>query len=159
MNFVDVTVGGFAATVVLTTIVAGSQSMGISRMDLSFMLGTMVTPDRDRARIYGFALHMLNGWAFAFVYALLFEQFRRATWWEGSIFGFFHGLFMLVVLLPLLPGIHPRMVSDFAGPEPTRELEPPGFLGLNYGYRTPLVSILAHIVYGAIIGAFYSLHG
>jgi len=59
------------------------------------------------------------------------------------------------VVLPLLPGVHPRMVSDSRGPEPTRLLEPPGFLATNYGRNTPIITILVHIVYGAILGAFY----
>ena len=62
---------------------------------------------------------------------------------------------VVVAILPLLPGIHPRMVSDFRGPEPTRLLEPPGFLAANYGRMTPVVTIIAHAIYGAIIGAFY----
>jgi hypothetical protein len=62
---------------------------------------------------------------------------------------------VVVALLPLLPGLHPRMASEHRGPEPTRALEPPGFLGLNYGHRTPLIALLAHVMYGAILGAFY----
>jgi hypothetical protein len=34
-------------------------------------------------------------------------------------------------------------------------LQPPGFLALNYGKRTPLVTVVAHIVYGAIVAAAY----
>ena len=64
-------------------------------------------------------------------------------------------MFVVVVLLPILPGVHPRMVSDFRGPEPTRLLEPPGFLATNYGRLTPLLLIIAHAIYGAILGAFY----
>jgi len=30
-------------------------------------------------------------------------------------------------------------------------------LALNYGYRTPLSVVLAHMAYGAILGAFYRL--
>jgi hypothetical protein len=30
-------------------------------------------------------------------------------------------------------------------------------MALNYGRRTPIVAILAHVVYGAIIGHFYEL--
>jgi hypothetical protein len=36
-------------------------------------------------------------------------------------------------------------------------LEPPGFLMLNYGRRTPFVTLIAHIAYGAIVGGFVSL--
>ena len=59
---------GFAATVVLTTILAGSQGLGMTRMNIPYLLGTMVTSDRDRAKPIGVALHVINGWAFSFVY-------------------------------------------------------------------------------------------
>lgn len=129
--------------------------MGLTRMNLPFMLGTMVTPNRDRAGAIGFAMHFVNGWLFASVYALAFQSLSLATWWFGAIIGLVHGSFVLVALMPLLPGLHPRMVSEFAGPEPTRQLEPPGFLALNYGRRTPLAVIISHLVYGGILGAFY----
>jgi hypothetical protein len=49
------------------------------------------------------------------------------------------------------------MASEQSGPEPTRMLEPPGFLASHYGRRTPLLVLLAHLVYGVIIGGFYQL--
>ena len=155
MNWWGILLWGFAATLVLTTLTRGSQALGLTRMDIPFMLGTMVTPNRDRAKIIGFGMHLVNGWVFAVIYAAFFGAMGYANWWLGLGMGFFHGLFVLVTLLPLLPGLHPRMVSDFAGPEPTRQLEPPGFLGLNYGYQTPLATLLAHLFYGVILGIFY----
>jgi hypothetical protein len=53
-----------------------------------------------------------------------------------------------------LPALHPRMANEQRGPTPTRQLEPPGFLALNYGYRTPLSVVLAHVLYGAVLGLF-----
>ena len=38
-----------------------------------------------------------------------------------------------------------------------RQLEPPGFLALNYGVQTPLSVVVAHVLFGAIVGAFYSV--
>jgi len=107
----------------------------------------------------GFLVHLVNGWAFALLYGAVFESMGRATAWLGAGLGVTHGLVVLIALLPLLPGLHPRMASEHRGPEPTRALEPPGFLGLNYGRRTPLVTIIAHLVYGAILGGFYRLGG
>lgn len=130
--------------------------MGITRMDLPLMLGTMVTPDRDRAKIVGVIMHIVNGWIFAFVYAIYFEALGRATWWLGMGMGLLHAVLVLLLLMPFLPGIHPRMVSDYRGPEPTRQLEPPGFAALNYGRRTPIGLIIAHLVYGGMLGLFYS---
>jgi hypothetical protein len=66
-------------------------------------------------------------------------------------------LFVLTVGMSLLPSLHPRMASEQKGPTVTRQLEPPGFLALNYGYQTPLSVLLAHMIYGAILGAFYTL--
>jgi hypothetical protein len=159
MNLESILLWGFVATIVLTTIMQGGQGIGLSRMSLPFMLGTMFTANRDRAGMLGFLVHLLNGWLFALLYALAFESWRRATWWLGAGIGLVHGLAVLVALMPVLPGFHPRMASEQRGPEPTRELEPPGFLALNYGRRTPLLALLAHLVYGAIIGAFYRLAG
>ena len=159
MNLPSCLLWGFVATIVLTTLMAASQGLGLSRMGIPFMLGTMFTPNRDRAKVVGFAIHLVNGWLFALVYALAFESWGRATWWLGAGIGLVHGLAVLVAVMPLLPGLHPRMASENQGPEPTRALEPPGFLALNYGRRTPVISLVAHLVYGAILGGFYRLAG
>ncbi len=157
LNRGGVALWGFVGTVVLTGLMSGSQALGLTRMNIPFMLGTMFTPDRDRAKIVGFGMHLLNGWLFAIVYGAAFQSWRRATWWLGAAIGLVQALFVLVAAMPLLPGMHPRMASEQHGPTPTRQLEPPGFLALNYGRRTPLSVILAHLVYGGILGAFYRL--
>lgn len=148
-------VWGFAGTIVLTSILRLCQALGLTRIDLPLMLGTMITRSRDRAKVYGFVLHLLNGWVFAYAYASVFESIRRATWWIGAIVGAIHGFFVLAIAMPMLPGLHPRMANKSTGPEPTRDLQPPGFLALNYGQQTAIATMVAHIVYGAILGAFY----
>ncbi|MGH7481972.1 MAG: hypothetical protein ACRELV_07440 [Longimicrobiales bacterium] len=89
--------------------------------------------------------------------ALAFESWDRAAVWLGAGIGLVHALFVLGAAMPILPGKHPRMASEERGPEPTRQLQPPGFFALNYGRRTPLATILAHLAYGAVLGAFYQL--
>jgi uncharacterized membrane protein YagU involved in acid resistance len=157
MNRSGVALWGFVGTVVLTGLMAATQGLGLTRMSLPFMLGTMFTADRDRAKLVGFAVHLVNGWLFAVVYAATFESWGRVSWWRGAAIGLVHGLFVLLAGVSLLPSIHPRMASEQQGPTPTRQLEPPGFLALNYGRRTPLSVLLAHLVYGGILGAFYRL--
>ena len=63
-----------------------------------------------------------------------------------------HGAVALLVTVPLLPGIHPNMASGRAGLSSAAGLEPPGLLGLNYGRQTPLVTMLAHVVFGIALG-------
>lgn len=155
MNWRGSALWGFVGTVVLTGLLDGSQGLGLTRMNIPYMLGTMLTPDRDRAKLVGFGLHLLNGWLFALVYAAAFQSWRRATWWLGALTGLVHATFVLTAALPLLPSLHPRMASEQHGPTPTRQLEPPGFLALHYGRRTPVSVVAAHLLYGAILGAFY----
>ena len=60
MNWGDIALWGFVGTVVLTGVMAGSQGLGLTRMSLPFMLGTMFTAGRDRAKLVGFAFHLLS---------------------------------------------------------------------------------------------------
>jgi hypothetical protein len=34
-------------------------------------------------------------------------------------------------------------------------LEPPGFMGVNYGVVTPVAVFVTHAIFGAVLGAFY----
>jgi hypothetical protein len=159
VNWSSALLWGFAATVALTAIMAGAKGLGLSRVNLPYLLGTVTSTDRDRAQVYGLALHFLVGWAFTLLYAAAFESWERVTWWLGASIGVIHAMFVLTAIMPVLPSLHPRMTSEQRGPAPKRQLEPPGFLALNYGPRTPYVVIAAHIAFGAILGAFYQLAG
>ena len=126
-------------------------------MNLPHMLGTIFTPDRDKARLYGFGVHVAAGWLFSLIYVLIFQSLGAAGWWRGVVIGLLHAFFVLVVVMGLLPGLHPRMASEQQGPAAQNMLEPPGFLALHYGVQTPLAILLSHAVFGAILGAFYRL--
>jgi hypothetical protein len=73
------------------------------------------------------------------------------------LIGLAQALFVLTVGMTLMPSFHPRMASEQHGPNASRQLEPPGFMALNYGFRTPVSVFIAHAAYGAILGAFYQL--
>lgn len=157
MNWHSWLIWGFAATILLTTASSAAQGMGLTRMNLPYMLGTIFTPNRDKAKLYGFFLHMALGWVFSLVYVLLFQALGAAGWWRGGIIGLVHAFFVLVVMVGLLPGVHPRMASEQHGPEAQNLLEPPGFLAMHYGVQTPLSIVLSHALFGVILGAFYQL--
>jgi uncharacterized membrane protein YagU involved in acid resistance len=146
---------GFVGTAVLTTAMAASQGMRLTRMSLPYMLGTMFTSSRDRAKLIGFVVHLVNGWLFALVYVAAFNLWGRSTWWLGASTGLLHGLFVLTAGMRLVPGFHPRMSSEEHGPTAAKQLEPPGFLALNYGVQTPVSVLAAHVLFGAVLGAFY----
>lgn len=156
MNLSQLILWGFAATVVLTTIMTASKYLGFTRMDIPFLLGTLFTPNRNKATWLGFTMHLLMGWFFAFIYGAAFETSGIKHGWFGVSIGFVHAAFVLAAGLQILNAFHPRMARPFQGPTPTRQLEPPGFLALNYGRGTPIITFLAHLVYGGILGSFYT---
>ncbi|HEY9478324.1 MAG TPA: hypothetical protein VIQ26_07820 [Microbacteriaceae bacterium] len=143
---------GLIATAALTAVMLSAQLAGLTRLDFPLLLGTIVTEDPDRARIAGFFIHLAFGQLFALGYAATFALLHQASWWLGALLGLLHVAVALTILLPLLPGINPRMASERAGPSSTAVLEPPGLLGLNYGFQTPAVAIVAHLIYGAVLG-------
>lgn len=154
MDWLGWAVFGFGATIALTGIMAVAQMAGWSRMDMPMMLGTVFVEDPDRARVIGFVAHVMNGYVFALVYAGAFAALGEAAWWLGASFGLFHGAAALTIVMGMMPGMHPRMTSERAGTTLSQNLEPPGMLGLNYGVRVPVITMLAHVVYGAILGGF-----
>ncbi|WP_353511361.1 hypothetical protein [Intrasporangium sp.] len=145
---------GLLATTGLTAVMIAAQLGGLSRLDIPLILGTVVRRDPDRARIAGFFIHLVFGQVFALGYALVFARLGQATWWIGGLLGLLHSAVALSVLIPMLVGIHPRMASNRSGPRSTAMLEPPGLFALNYGARTPLVTVAAHLVYGIALGLF-----
>ena len=144
---------GVVATSLLTAVMILFQLTGRTRLDLPLMLGTLVAADPDRARVAGFFVHLAMGQLFAVFYAAGFSALDHAGVWLGALFGLAHAIVALAVLVPLLPGVHPRMATERAGPESTATLEPPGLLATNYGLSTPLIALIAHVVYGAALGA------
>ena len=152
-----VLVWGFAATAALSGIMYGAQRLGYSRLSIPFLIGTLFTGERSSAQALGVVFYLLGGWLFAFIYYFIFSAIGRTGWEIGLLIGAVHGAVLLVMFLPLLPFVHPRMASEYEGPSHGRRLQPPGFLGLNYGYRTPLTVIVAHALYGLILGARLTL--
>lgn len=157
MNWGSWLLWGFASTVVLTSILSASQGMGITRMNLPYLLGTIFTPNRDRAKLLGSMVHFANGWLFSLIYVAAFHAWNQASWWLGALVGMVHAIFVLTVLMAMLPALHPRMANEQQGPSVVRQLEPPGFLALHYGVRTPLSVVLSHLIFGGILGFFYHI--
>lgn len=155
IDWTGVAVWGVCATIVLTSLMSLSQALGLSRVALPYLLGTVFTTRRARAMWLGMLVHGAIGLLFAFFYALVFEQLGRATWWIGAIVGLVQGVWVLAVALPALAEVHPRMASRHHGPTPTRLLEPPGFFAANYGRFPAITTLIAHVVFGTMLGAFY----
>ena len=153
INLDAVLLWALVATALMTTILQGSQGLGLSRLSLPFLFGTFVTADRGRAVLVGSVMYLGGGWAFAVLYFFIFVSLGQASWWLGALVGTLHGLFLLVSL-PAIAQLHPRIASEYDAPTAEPKLEPPGFMGLNYGRQTPLTTLLGQAIYGAVLGGF-----
>ncbi|HEX5584817.1 hypothetical protein [Gaiella sp.] len=151
-------VGGLLGTVLLTTILRAAGELRLTRMDLPFLLGTAVTPDRVRAKLIGYGLHFVAGLVFALGYWAVFAVTGRSGVILGALLGLVHALFAGTALVNIiLPAVHPRMGTGFTAAGSSPLLEPPGFMLVNYGRETLVAMIVAHLIYGAVVGELSSL--
>jgi hypothetical protein len=152
--------GGFVGTLVLTTALRTANELGLTRVDLPFLLGTALTGDRACAKAVGYLLHLVAGGMFALIYYAIFSVIDTSGWALGALLGLLHGIVSATALVNiLLPAVHPRMGSTLSAANSHPLLEPPGFLLRNYGRGTPIATLLAHVAYGAIVGGFASMAG
>ena len=158
MSFWGTLAGGFVGTLMLTTLLRAASELRLTRIDLPFLLGTIVTADRLRAKALGYLLHFFFGFFFALGYYAVFRALGRAGWMLGAALGLVHGVFTASALVNvLLPVVHPRMGTPLSTIDSETLLEPPGFLMLNYGRGTPVASLVAHVTYGALVGGLAAL--
>ena len=145
--------GGFVGTLVMTTIMRGASELGLTRIDLALLLGTTVSDNRRKARAVGYVFHFILGIVFALAYTGFFAIIGRSGWLLGAALGALQAIFNGTVLVNvLLPVVHPRIGTPDTAANEIALIEPPGFLMLNYGRRSFLVVLGAHIVYGAVVG-------
>jgi hypothetical protein len=148
-------VGGAVGTILLTSGLRVAQELGMTRMDIPLLLGTVFTDRRGQASVIGYAVHFANGLLFALGYYAIFRAVGHAGWLFGAALGLAHASLAAGALLTvLLPAVHPRMGSPWTDATETPLLEAPGFLLMNYGRRTAIWTLLGHVLYGAIVGGF-----
>ena len=128
----------------------GAQLLGFTRMSLPFLFGTFVSGDRGLALVLGYVLYCrADGSSRSSMRdhagGRRFELVVRA----GA--GLRSRAFLVIVFLPLLPYVHPRMATEYSGPDALRRLEPPGAFGLNYGRATPVSTVIAQVLFGLIL--------
>jgi hypothetical protein len=146
---------GFIATCAMACVQEGTQTFGYSRMSFPFLIGTFFTGNRRTAEWAGFLCYIIGGWIFAAFYIYIFSSLGHADIFTGALIGFCQGVFMLLVLMPLLPFVHPRMSSPYDGPTSSRRIEPPGFMALHYGFRAPVIHLAGQMIFGSVLGATY----
>jgi hypothetical protein len=142
--------GGFAASLVLALALVGAAQAGLTRLDLLLLLGSVAPLRAAGARAAGLSALLIIGMAVALAYPPVLESLGWRAWWQSAALGAAHGVLAVLLLGVLGPVTHPRLRDR---PGRTR-LERPGAALERYGSLSAPVLIGAHVLYGAVLGAF-----
>lgn len=160
MHWWEALVAGFAATLVMTALMQMGAAMGMTRMNMAVMLGSMFRKDAESARRLGMAVHLMNGLVFGLVYAVawwIFDPSVGDAWWIGLLFGAVHSL-VAMSMMPVMSSMHPRVAA--ATPESGSAagdvvLPKFGFGGTGFGAMTPFGILMGHLVFGLVWGLVF----
>lgn len=138
---------GLAATLLTSWLFAAAYWAGVTRLQPARLLGCLLLPAAPAplATTIGRLLHLALGVAvFPLAYALAFAWIGAAEVANGALLGAAHGAIVAAALGSLARG--GRCVAT-------------GPLGIRLGAATPLVVLLGHMAYGALLGYVYVVPG
>jgi uncharacterized membrane protein YagU involved in acid resistance len=138
MNIFGSIIAGLLGTLVMTLLMYLAPKMGLLKMDIIGLLGTMFTTSEGASRVIGTLAHLMMGVIFAIVYALLWTLgLGNSIWLWGLIFGAIHGV-IAVGMMPLMVKMHPR--------PPQMESSPMMVVGL----------LMGHLIFGLVVALTYA---
>jgi len=148
MNLLGAIIAGLAGTIVMTLVMAMAPKMGMPKMDIVGMLGSMFTADGSRT--LGMVMHLMMGAVFAIVYSLLWNVgIGAVSWLWGLVFGAVHWLVtgMMMVIIPMM---HAGIKSG--------KVEAPGaFMMKDGGIMAFMGGLVGHMVFGVVVVLVYGL--
>lgn len=147
-------VGGLLGGLVFLMVVYMGLAVGMTRMDFLHILGSMMAPRSSvaAARTLGFVAHMMLSVVFGLVHAGLLHavdvtSVAAATGWD-ALFGLVHGVLVLMMMPVMLNAMHPLVREG--------KIESPGVAMVGFGSMTPAGSLMAHVAFGVVTGAYYA---
>ncbi len=139
---------GVVATVAFTLFSLMGKAMGMTRMDILDLLGSMMaSPGSTASQAIGAVIHHTNGalLAIAWVYGVALIGLP-ANWLTGLAWGAILTA-LTFLMLSTMGAMHPAIKRG--------EQEDPGPMATNFGAMTPLGSLMGHLVYGLVLGLLY----
>src|SRR5260370_40038229 len=105
----DAIIAGSTGRMAMLLLIYGGPLIGLPRIDVVSMLGSLAAPNKQDAVTLGGAIHFTMGILFAIVYAAFWSVgIGSPTWWWGLIFGASHGILVIVLLLVVMR-VHPQL--------------------------------------------------
>lgn len=130
-------VAGFAATVVLSMIMVAKGMMGLMpELNVIAMLSSMM----NTTPVVGWVIHLMIGmiaWGIGFAFFLNVLP-GDSDLSKGISFGVAAWVLMMVVVMPMADA---------------------GLFGLNLGMMAPAMTLMLHVIYGAVLGLVFGRLG
>lgn len=133
INIIKVVIAGAAGTLAMTILMLVGPMMGMPKMDMGVMLGTM-NPMMELPYFVGWMMHFVIGIMLTFIYAaFLFDKLPSEGWMKGAIYSVIPFLVMQMMLAPMMG------MPFFSGGE----------------IMAIIGSLLSHLAYGSVMGYVY----
>jgi len=148
MNILNAVIAGLVATVVFTMVLMMAPKMGMPKMDIVSLLGSMFSAKSNLA--LGWMMHLMMGVVFALIYAFLWSNgIGLATWLNGLIFGAIHWL-IVGVMMAVIPMMHVGIKSG--------AVQAPGMwmTGNGGGMMAFMGGLVGHMIFGVVVALVYA---
>lgn len=133
---------GIIGLMAFTMMLYAAPYMGVPKMEVPALLGGMFGIN---SLAVGWMMHVMIGIVLALIYAYGFvDRAAGAGWLRGLKFGILPWFVMMIVVAPMLPLVNP-----------TAAKMPPGIFLANLGMMAAIGSLVAHLVWGIVVGAVY----
>lgn len=145
MNFFGAVIAGVVGTLVMSIIMAMAPKMGMPKMDIVGMLGSMFNSEGNQG--LGWAIHMMMGIVFAIIYAFLWNLFGSVSVVTGAIYGIGHWL----IAGTMMGGMGMMHAGIKAG-----TVKAPGILMFNNGGIMGFMGgLVGHAIFGVVVALIY----
>lgn len=147
MSILGAIFAGLIGTVVISIVMAMAPKMGMPKMDIVGMLGTMFSETGNRT--LGWLMHLMMGVVFALVYAFLWSVgVVSLSWLTGLLFGVVHWL-IVGLMMAVIPMMH-------AGIRSGRVAAPGLYMTNSGGAMAFMGGLVGHMVFGLVVALVYA---
>lgn len=150
LNVIAAVVAGLVGTAVMTILMIVAPQMGMPKMDMPALLGSMFGAPGNKT--LGLVMHFMMGIVFAVIYAALFSTIAGTSIiLLGALFGVAHWL-VVGLMTGMMPMLHVGIKSG--------QVQAPGIYMTGLGGMLGFVGgLMGHIVFGLVVGLVYGLFG
>jgi len=147
MNILSAVIAGIVASLVFSIVLAMAPCMGMPKMDIVDLLGSMFSG--KSSPVLGWMMHLMMGIVFAVIYAFLWSSgIGAATWLNGVIFGAVQWL-VVGMAMGMIPMMHVGIKSG--------AVKAPGlWMTNNGGIMAFIGGLVGHMIFGIVIALVYS---